>query len=1213
MLEPVFAALKAAGYGAELTPGEIGADSYLLSYEIGRAGRNSTPTREARVIVVSERKWAADPFRGDWHDEPLPEAQTSTSQNGSRPIIVRSGEFEVPMFLLPAVVPETGPLEACNVVDAFLAPRRLATAIYEKVGLASQDPALTVAEALLVQSNWSVGLLFDLGQKGATTTAAALQTVDARLGKPAAIMLAAVVNRDPLTLQTALQQSSGRAPNLKFAGGHTLLHFAACFPGNVDVESILLEAGCDYNACSLTKATPLLSATWNAPNDVPLLGKGADPKVVTLDGDNVLSVSAWKGDSARVVHQLETGLSPFLTDKNGGHPLYWAAHAGRLDIVRLIVDRYPEQLDVRTGDQGMGSPETGFSSTAPDLPALTRLRRWRRQHDQALGRTALMVAVGYGHKEIVEYLLAHGSCPNVTDRTSTRALHFAPAAGEHSTPIARALIAGGADVNATNVDGMTAVMAAALANNSEVAALLVDRGATINSADIDGRTALHHAAARGHTDVVRELVRLHARPSLFDSDGMTPLHRAVLFNPGSTDTIEALIDCEADADEMDRAGRTPLVLLLSSNAADSERDAAARCLLGRKADPNGRGLHGRSILGEAVVSGDLVLVDLLLRSSAKIAQEGEGKVTPLHMAVIKGHNRIVERLLQEESVSANMLDGTGESPLHDAVRNKNLEAWQLLLGKDGDPWASAEDGPCAALMAARKDQPEFCEPLFQMLDLRRPNSLSHGLALVCASALGNVGQLERLLTAGVPVDYSSPEGAHPLALAILSGRSEVVRLLLEKGAKVNWSSGIPTALSCAAQRGDLDLLRKLLQMGADANAPAAHGFTPVFFAVAYGHSAILEELLQSGAFADARADDGQSPLHVAATDGRIDIAKILVARGAYIDSRDKNGNTPLHEAAAKGNADFTIWLLEQGCDPDPVNNTGSSPLALAVTGKQATCVRLLLDDPMVDRFRSDGEGRSLPMLTQDPEVGEILLAAGVAPIDNETDRSSQAHFLSWMTLAPDRIERLQAQLRQSKLDNRGVKDWLEGNDAAPVRYAELPFYRDAGLVAIPNNETASPTESFIILRSEPAFAVALDWSNAPIFEANDALGWHLDATNVGVYFKFFFFFVRPAGHWLRILEPRDPLDWLLSADEKLIQTVQERLLPITTLPDAPEGIVHIQFTCLYKTVLARGEAYLALKNIDVTPPGSQQRERLRKSQFHLLSDKVLLDGLPVRP
>ncbi|KAJ1473456.1 ankyrin repeat-containing domain protein, partial [Baffinella frigidus] len=103
--------------------------------------------------------------------------------------------------------------------------------------------------------------------------------------------------------------------------------------------------------------------------------------------------------------------------------------------------------------------------------------------------------------------------------------------------------------------------------------------------------------------------------------------------------------------------------------------------------------------------------------------------------------------------------------------------------------------------------------------------------------------------------------------------------------------------------------------------------TPLHQAVRHGHTEMVRLLLEEGADKDATNVQGETPLYWAAREGRSNpIMFFLLTAGAKKEESDNAGRTPLHIAAFKGHAAVVRLLLEAGADADAKDNDGLTPL-----------------------------------------------------------------------------------------------------------------------------------------------------------------------------------------------------------------------------------------------------------------------------------------------
>ena len=150
----------------------------------------------------------------------------------------------------------------------------------------------------------------------------------------------------------------------------------------------------------------------------------------------------------------------------------------------------------------------------------------------------------------------------------------------------------------------------------------------------------------------------------------------------------------------------------------------------------------------------------------------------------------------------------------------------------------------------------------------------------------------------------------------------------------------------AAQRGDLDAVRRLLRAGADVNAGQGDGMTALHWAARNGELAMGETLLYAGASVDAGTRIGSyTPMHLAARGAHHEFVALLLQAGADPDAVTSNsGATPLHLAAASGNRGVIDELVSGGAEVDKREGAwGQTPLMFAAAYNRVDAIRALLD------------------------------------------------------------------------------------------------------------------------------------------------------------------------------------------------------------------------------------------------------------------------------
>ena len=176
-------------------------------------------------------------------------------------------------------------------------------------------------------------------------------------------------------------------------------------------------------------------------------------------------------------------------------------------------------------------------------------------HDSRDGRTALISAAAHGDVPVVRALLNGGADVNAQDSSRYTALFHAIEA--RYDEVADVLLAQpGLDLNARGKNGVTALISFVWRDRADVVKLLLDRGANVNLQDADGDTALHGAAESGNIEIINHLLTKGADIELKNKAGGTPLMWAAVY--GNEQAARTLIDHGANPTAKDVDGMTAL-------------------------------------------------------------------------------------------------------------------------------------------------------------------------------------------------------------------------------------------------------------------------------------------------------------------------------------------------------------------------------------------------------------------------------------------------------------------------------------------------------------------------------------------------------------------------------------------------------------------------------------------------------------------------------
>ena len=249
---------------------------------------------------------------------------------------------------------------------------------------------------------------------------------------------------------------------------------------------------------------------------------------------------------------------------------------------------------------------------------------------------------------------------------------------------------------------------------------------------------------------------------------------------------------------------------------------------------------------------------------------------------------------------------------------------------------------------------------------------------------GNVREVGRLLSCGVNPNslvevkdfkYFARGKELPLLCASANGHKEVIKMLLDRGADVNATHHFgATALHWATIKDHQEVVEMLLERGADPDLADEDGytpllvatdntdkdmvkllldggadpdrggvFTPLCYAAEGGESDIVQMLLDAGADPNLSRWSAYSPFHIASEKGHTDVVRLFLEEGADPNLTNSSGETPLHCAASKGHEGIVEMLLDAGADHNMITLQGQSPLKIAALNVHMRVVKILVD------------------------------------------------------------------------------------------------------------------------------------------------------------------------------------------------------------------------------------------------------------------------------
>ena len=481
----------------------------------------------------------------------------------------------------------------------------------------------------------------------------------------------------------------------------------------------------------------------------------------------------------------------------------------------------------------------------------------------------------------VAALVAVLGCSVTVSAGSSPAVIEAVKAGDLS--MAGKLIEKGANVNAPQGDGATALHWASHRNDLEAAKLLIAAGADVNAANELGATPLWLAAINGSAATVKLLLEAGANPNVALKLGETPLMAAA--RSGDVRTVEQLLADGADVDARERErGQSALMWAVAQQHAD-----VARMLIRNGADLDARtkvyhqlentagntntsgnfrmARGGSTPLLFAARNGDVESAKVLLDAGANVNDAAASGAAALVVAAHSGHGPLAIYLL-EQRADPNAA-GAGYTALHAAVLRSQTELVNVLLDHGADPNARVEHGTPGRRFSA---------------DYSIRAQLIGATAFWLAAKYGEIEILRILAKRGADPHLVPESGMSALQAA----------MGMPGGSQENRRDRIVSSPPDPAEEEKLtlELGRFVLPLGIDVNAADVAGNTALHQAVLKNFESVVEFLVANGADVNPANERGQTPLVLAETPQTIlglnslkgtrpEIAALLRQHGAH--------------------------------------------------------------------------------------------------------------------------------------------------------------------------------------------------------------------------------------------------------------------------------------------------------------------------------------------
>ena len=572
----------------------------------------------------------------------------------------------------------------------------------------------------------------------------------------------------------------------------------------------------------------------------------------------------------------------------------------------------------------------------------------------------------------------------------------AEAAARGDLESVRTLLRDGADVNAAQGDGMTALHWAALRGDAEMVSVLVYAGANVASTTrLGAYTPLHLASRDGRAEAVTLLIEAGSDPDAAATTGVTPLHFAAA--GGDVPTLTSLLEAGVEVDARENSnGQTPLIFAAAAGRLD-----AVRALIAHGADV--------SIASRVLDFVEKARTDSEARGrrrevlTAIRKAEAEARGETAEVGITRTDTPSGQEPTRREAADRAARDQTGTAP---ATQGAGATPGQEPAAAEPDE-AQGEDPPEAEEEAEETGEEAPEEEAAEEEEAEEAEAEAEPVEEEAADE-------EPAKPAPRPLGYSDIVGKQggmtALHYAVREGHFETVKSLLEAGADIDGRTGgdESTPLVVATVNGHYDLAAWLLEQGADPNLASEDGVAPLYATVAnrWAPKALYP---QPTAFRQQELD-------------YMELMEMLLAAGA-----DPNARVNTH-----------IWYSAYNFDLLGVNFSGATPFWRAAKALDIPAMRMLVAagaDPHMPTRKAPERRRRRPADDEEeeedpsglppvevggPGIPPLVAAAGYGYGRSRTGNQHRHRPDEWMATARYLVEELGADVNGRDSDGFGA-------------------------------------------------------------------------------------------------------------------------------------------------------------------------------------------------
>ncbi|PAA66639.1 hypothetical protein BOX15_Mlig023247g1 [Macrostomum lignano] len=733
-------------------------------------------------------------------------------------------------------------------------------------------------------------------------------------------------------------------------------------------------------------------------------------------GITPLMIACFKKNPAMAEFLISKGADVNTVTHKGRTPAHFACYYGSLEILKLLHEHSAE-LDKADLD-GVTPILLAAAKQNEEFLSFLCSQGCNLSRTDHLMKTALHFAVSDNNESVIDFLISKGLDPNALDesgtspvllcvklnRTSTLSLlsskglnvtemfdnnswsvaHYACQQGNVS--LLKEYLKGQLSISSRTADGENCLTIACLNGQEEVLKFLLEQRPNINYKNARGQNSLHIAAQKSHLSLIPLLLEAGIRVSEKDNEGNNVLH--ILSGKNSSS--------HPDRAKRENESKQKQIKRIKRSFLQKDQNQVIKLIESqgtKKSLPEG--CVSKKELMEQITS--------VIKAGVSADEVNKDGRSALHFACACGSRKVINLLLKN-GAAPNLTDSNGETPMFTAIRHRKIGAVQLLLRKGANPNVYSATGDTPMSVAVALNETVLTHILQEQNGQFDKDVVLQNVTFKAIFKAGNLDHFKYLVAFGFDGKKKQKEMTllhHIIFLGDANLLKELIKFNRELAKEIAdfMDADGDTALHLAIMRGRLDMARVLLQLGCRTDLRNNKQHSVLHVATIENKLALVKWVCDncpSSCQPDTAEPETRSPLHLAAIKGNLEVFKFLEQKGFSAATKSKDGMNCAHFAAIHGNLHVLQHIRNANRDAVQIltqeNASGFTPIRCAVLSGHENISNLLyelepsLPECIVHQALALGnqhmvdwvEKRGVELSAIDPATGETSLRAAVS-------------------------------------------------------------------------------------------------------------------------------------------------------------------------------------------------------------------------------------------